>query len=132
MDRKMAKYRLLTATATVTTTTNSSPFISVYDWELAVLNFPHRDIIEFLSFALPLNFDEKSLLNYLKYHFDLQLTSLKWKDWKEGYIYALQEYLVTRVTFYMTGKIIMNYQFAERIFQNAFRMIDILSSENED
>ncbi len=106
--------------------------VCIYDWELAVLNFPHRDIIEFLSFALPINFDGISLLNYLKYHFDLQLTSLKWKDWKEGYIYALQEYLVTRVTFYMTGKIIMNYQFAERIFQNAFRMIDILSSENKD
>ncbi len=106
--------------------------VCIYDWELAVLNFPHRDIVEFLSFALPLDFDKNLLLEYLKYHFELQSTSLTWQEWERGYLYSLQEFLVTRVTFYMTGKILMNYQFAERVFLNAFRMIDILSKENKD
>lgn len=106
--------------------------VCIYDWELAVLNFPHRDIIEFLSFALPLDFDENLLMENLKYHFDLQSTSLEWQDWKTGYLYSLHEYLVTRVTFYLTGKIIMNYLFAERVFLNASRMVEILSKENNN
>ncbi len=103
--------------------------VCIYDWELAVYNFPHRDIVEFLSFALPLEFDEHTMMQYLRYHYSLYPTALSWEEWKPAYIYALKEYLVTRVTFYMTGKILMNYLFAERIFLNSFRMIDILSED---
>ncbi len=103
--------------------------VCIYDWELAMYNFPHRDIVEFLSFALPLEFDEHTMMEYLKYHYSLHSTTLKWQEWKAAYVYALKEYLVTRVTFYMAGKIIMNYLFAERIFLNSFRMIDILSED---
>jgi hypothetical protein len=41
----------------------------------------------------------------------------------------LKTFLVGRITFYLTGKIIMNYQFTDRIFTNAFRMIDMLIEE---
>lgn len=101
--------------------------VCIYDWELAMLNFPHRDIVEFLSFALPLNFDEDVLLQFLKFHFSLQKNNREWAIWKKGYSYALKEFLVTRVSFYLTGKIVLNHQFAERVFLNAMRMIDILN-----
>ena len=49
-------------------------------------------------------------------------------DWDKTCIYALKEFLVTRVTFYLTGKILMEYIFAERIFVNAFRMIQLIEN----
>lgn len=102
--------------------------VCIYDWELAMYNFPHRDVVEFLSFAMPLDFEEQAMLEYMKYHYSLNNTKLSWEDWKAAYIYSLKEYLATRVSFYMTGKILMNYLFADRIFQNSFRMIDILTA----
>ncbi|MDH5609479.1 MAG: phosphotransferase, partial [Cyclobacteriaceae bacterium] len=41
----------------------------IYDWELAVKNIPHRDIVEFLCFALPLDFEKQVFYDYLDYHF---------------------------------------------------------------
>jgi hydroxymethylglutaryl-CoA reductase (NADPH) len=102
--------------------------VCIYDWELAVIDIPHRDIIEFLSFVLPLNFDKEILFNYLEYPYSLQTGNHTWSDWKAGYVYALKSFLVTRVSFYMTGKIIVDYPFAERVFLNGFRMIDMLSN----
>ena len=113
-------------TRNIAVRTNGKPCF--YDWELAVIDIPHRDIIEFLSFAMPLDFDKDQYLNYLKYHFDLQNGQYDWIDWKKGYEYALKSYLVTRVSFYLTGKIIMDYPFAERVFKNAFRMLGVLNS----
>lgn len=100
--------------------------ICIYDWELAMINFPHRDVVEWLSFVLPENFTKEDLENYLRYHFNLQQEDLDWADWRAGYVYALKEYLVTRVSFYLTGKILMDFAFAERIFLNAMKMIEYL------
>lgn len=102
--------------------------VCIYDWELAVRNFPHRDIVEFLSFVLPQDFEADDFELYIKYHFSLQKAQIEWGEWKMGYLYALKEYLVTRVSFYMVGRVLMEYEFAIRIFLNAFRMIDILES----
>jgi hydroxymethylglutaryl-CoA reductase (NADPH) len=100
-----------------------------YDWELAVIDIPHRDILEFLSFVLPLGFDKKTLLKYLKFHYHLQTKNYAWADWKAGYIYALKSFLVSRVSFYMTGKIIVDYPFAERVFLNGFQIIEFLEEK---
>lgn len=100
--------------------------VCIYDWELAVWNFPHRDIVELLSFVMPLDFDVLDFERYLRYHYSLQDGTVGWGEWKAVYIYSLKEYLVTRVSFYMAGWILMDYEFAVRIFLNAFRMIDYL------
>ncbi|HYF04234.1 MAG TPA: phosphotransferase [Patescibacteria group bacterium] len=99
-----------------------------YDWELAVVNIPHRDIVEFLSFAMPENFDQNLFKNYLHFHFSLCKRGEIWSDWKCGYEYALKEFLVTRVSFYLTGSILMKYEFAPRIFKNSMRMLELLKT----
>ncbi|MGB0861731.1 MAG: phosphotransferase [Saprospiraceae bacterium] len=98
--------------------------VCFYDWELAVIDFPHRDIVEFLSFVLPKDFEENILIDYLKYHHSLQEASISWEDWLKGYAYAIRSYLVTRVSFYMTGKIMVDYSFAGRVFLNTFKMLE--------
>ena len=103
--------------------------ICVYDWELAVINLPTRDIMEFLSFVLPIGFEKTSLLEYIDYHHTLQTTHYSKEDWYTACLYSTKEYLITRLSFYLTGKILMDYPFAERVFAVTSRMIQCLESE---
>lgn len=99
----------------------------VYDWELAVLNYPHRDIIEFLCFVLPSDVSEEVLMHYLEYHFTLRSDKkIDWDVWKTGYLYAVKEFLVTRVSFYSVGSILLKYEFVDRLLKTSFRIIDLL------
>ncbi|HFA52195.1 MAG TPA: hypothetical protein ENJ95_24520 [Bacteroidetes bacterium] len=98
----------------------------IYDWELAVVDVPHRDIVELLSFVLPENFSEKKLLRYLRFHYSLYPAPPAWEEWRSAYVYALKVYLVTRVSFYEVAGVLDRYAFSERILNNAFRMLEIL------
>jgi hydroxymethylglutaryl-CoA reductase (NADPH) len=103
----------------------------IYDWELAVINFPHRDIVEFLSFVLIENFETETFLEYLHFHHS-QFNSAKkycFEEWKKGYVYALKEFLVTRVSYYEVAGILAKYAFSERVMKNSFRMLEILESK---
>lgn len=98
--------------------------VCIYDWELAVINFPHRDIIEFLSFVLKPDFSKKELFNYLKYHYDLNKESnINWEHWLSAYKYAIKEYLVTRVSFYDVSGILIKFPFSERIREVSFKIL---------
>ena len=103
--------------------------ICIYDWELAVINLPSRDIIEFLSFVLPIDFEETLLLEYIDYHHSLQTTDCNREDWYAACLYSAKEYLITRLSFYLTGKILMDYPFAERVFEVTSKMILCLEKE---
>jgi hydroxymethylglutaryl-CoA reductase (NADPH) len=103
--------------------------VCIYDWELAIVGLPHRDIVEFLSFTLSENFTNEELDAYLKFHFQLaNHNNTLWEKWKEGYEYALKEYLVTRVSFYVVGSILINYEFASRILRVSLKMLSVLKS----
>ncbi len=103
--------------------------ICIYDWELTVKNFPHRDIVEFLCFSLPINFIEEEFIEYLNYHYELStktIEGINWHQWKAGYIYSLKEFIVTRAAFYKVSEILMKLKFGNRIMLNGIRMIEIL------
>ncbi len=98
----------------------------IYDWELAVINLPHRDVVELLSFVLEEGFDKAVFMGYLRYHYQLWPGEVTWEDWKRGYVYAIKEYLVTRVSFYEVAGILAKYAFSGRILRNSFRMLEML------
>lgn len=93
-----------------------------------MINFPHRDIIELLSFVLPIDFKRIDLMDLLDYHCDLY-KDINPNIWKQGYIYALKEFLITRASFYLVGSIIVKYDFAERVFLVGARILEILEDE---
>lgn len=103
--------------------------VCVYDWELAVKNIPHRDIVEFLAFTIGTSFDKNDLKSYLECH------TLLWKrdtddtDWMYGYIYALKEFLVCRMSFYKAAEILMKLKFPDRVIDTCFEMIDFIEQE---
>jgi hydroxymethylglutaryl-CoA reductase (NADPH) len=100
----------------------------IYDWELSVIDIPHRDIVELLSFTLIENFTADEFEEYLSFHYELCADDPQRPEpamWRRGYSYALKEYLVSRVSFYLVGDIVTRYEFAGRILKNSLRMIEL-------
>jgi hydroxymethylglutaryl-CoA reductase (NADPH) len=101
----------------------------IYDWELAVRNIPHRDIVEFLAFVLPADCSEFDLHTWLDLHYRLSGKGLERSVWDEGYVYALQEFLACRLSFYLAAEILSGLGFPKRVARTAFRMLDLLAGE---
>lgn len=99
----------------------------IYDWELAVIDFKHRDIVEFLSFVLQNDFSNEEVWFYLKFHHQLNADE-NWSEYIKAYIYSLKTYLACRVSFYEVSGILVKYDFSKRIMNNAFRMLEIVES----
>ncbi len=108
---------------------NKDGKIIIYDWELAVVDYPHRDIVEFLSFVLPENFEKDTLYFYLQTHFNLY-QNVAWEEWLKASRYSLKNYIVSRVLFYEVSGILIKYDFSKRILKTALRMLNFLN-ENE-
>ncbi len=101
--------------------------IVVYDWELAAINIPQRDIFEFLAFVLDENFEAERLFKLIKKHFkmirEINGSSYEWKSYLDDFIVSGYEFLITRVTFYLAGNTLLNYPFIKRVFVCANKII---------
>ncbi|AEW01673.1 hypothetical protein A4D02_06635 [Niastella koreensis] len=100
--------------------------VCMYDWELAVKNIPHRDIVEFLAFVTSDPQDLNFLKKYLGLHAAAWGRDLSDAAWVRGYLYALKEFLVCRMTFYKASEILMKLKFPNRVLDNCFSMIEQL------
>ncbi|MEM6686036.1 MAG: phosphotransferase [Bacteroidota bacterium] len=105
---------------------NGTPVI--YDWELAVIDFPQRDLVEFLSFVLLPNFKKDELYFYIKTHY-LLYEDIDWNDWLNAYRYALKVYIMTRLSFYEVSGILVTYDFSKRVLQTALQMLQYLEED---
>jgi len=99
----------------------------IYDWELAVIDLPSRDILEFLSFILSPEFTKAELMKYLTFHRSFY-PEYSVEDWKQAYLYSMQVYLITRISFYEVSAILANYEFSSRVCKTSMRMLDFLKS----
>lgn len=102
--------------------------ICIYDWELATINIPQRDIFEFLAFSLDENFEDERLLKLIKKHFEMIREingfSYQWNSYLDDFIISGYEFLITRVTFYLAGNTLLNYPFIKRVFMCANKIIN--------
>jgi len=101
---------------------------AIYDWELAVIDLPQRDMVEFLSFVLLPNFKKDELYFYIKTH-HLLYAEVDWNAWLEAYRYALKVYIVTRLSFYEVSGILVAYDFSKRVLQAALQMLTYLEED---
>lgn len=100
----------------------------IYDWELAVIDVPQRDIVEFLSFTLLPNFKKDELYFYLKTHYQLY-DEVDWNVWIKTYRYALKVYIITRLSFYEVSGILIAYDFSKRVLKTALKMLKYLEED---
>ena len=101
--------------------------LCMYDWELASFNVPQRDVFEFLSFTLVEDFSTVEMENILKFHYQLMKewneASYSYSDYLNDFKIAGNEFLLTRVSFYMAGSTLVHYPFINRVFAVALKMI---------
>lgn len=103
--------------------------VCIYDWELAVKNIPHRDIVEFIAFTMELSMDKDNLKCQLEFHTKLWERDVRDVHWMQGYIYALKEFLVCRMSLYKAAEILMKLKFPDRVIDNCFAMIAYIEQE---
>ena len=103
--------------------------ICIYDWELAVRNVPHRDIVEFLAFTLPDDFSDTTLKQYLNLHYRNYRSTVGWELWEQGYVFAIKEFILTRANFYCSANIVLKLKFYRRIIVNALKMLSYLENK---
>jgi len=99
----------------------------IYDWELASYNIPQRDAFEFLAFTLVEDFTSTELESVLKQHYHLMKewndTTYSYQDYLDDFKIAGDEFLLTRVSFYLAGSTLVHYPFINRVFAVALKMI---------
>lgn len=109
--------------------------VCIYDWELSVIDYPHRDIVELLSFTLNDDFTKDELEEYLVYHYEIakaEHPNCTWEGWKLTYLKVLKSYLVSRISFYAAAEIVMKLKFVDRIFRNTVKMIAFLEEKPDN
>jgi len=104
--------------------------VIVYDWELAVVNYPHRDTVEFLSFTLPTGFTRVMLDQYLEFDYNLHKhEGCSKEEWFKLYHISAIEFLISRALFYEVAGIVVKYDFSSRVLENTLRMIHLLTDK---
>lgn len=106
--------------------------LCIYDWELAMWNIPQRDIVEWLSFILPTGFKPGEALQWLRHAYAMGEQPVPWAAWLKDAGYATEEYLLTRVSFYLSGNVLADYPFAERVSGNALRLLEVLNGVSKE
>jgi len=104
--------------------------IYIYDWELAVLNIPHRDIFEFLAFVLPNDFKIDRFERFIEAYYSLckeiNTNQYSYDKYIDDMIIAGYEFLITRASFYLAGSTLVNYSFIERVIITSQQMLNYL------
>jgi aminoglycoside phosphotransferase (APT) family kinase protein len=100
-----------------------------YDWELATLHVPQRDLVELLAFVLSTDSDEAAVERHVEVHRRaLQAASgvtLDRDRWRRGYRLALRDFALTRLQLYMMGATQHEYPFLARVVATVDRLLRI-------
>lgn len=100
-----------------------------YDWELATLHLPQRDLAELLAFTLPPDAAPAAVERHLETHrAALEAEAgepLDPAEWRLGYRLALRDFEITRLQLYMMGHVHREYGFLDRLVATTRRLAAI-------
>jgi thioester reductase-like protein len=95
--------------------------LCAYDWELAALGMPQRDLAEFLCFALPPDHDNQESWHYIEHHRHMleraSGCTIRVDEWLYGFQLALYDLAVNRIPMYTLVHRIRPQGFLRRITQ---------------
>ncbi|MBT2231580.1 phosphotransferase [Nonomuraea sp. NEAU-A123] len=104
---------------------SSAPRLVAYDWELATLHVPQRDLAELLAFVLPPDVGESRVTEFLDLHRQAVGHLGKPEEWREGYRLALWDFAVTRLLVYVMVHTQRELPFLGRVMATTLRLIAI-------
>ncbi|MFL1899571.1 phosphotransferase [Streptomyces tauricus] len=104
----------------------------VFDWELATVDVPQRDVVELLAFTLGPQVTAAEVDRFLAVHAEAvaavsprAAALVAGSDWHRGYRLALREFLMTRLALYAAGHSQRAFDFLPRVTETAFRLWEL-------
>ncbi|HEY3588366.1 MAG TPA: phosphotransferase, partial [Myxococcaceae bacterium] len=107
--------------------------LCAWDWELAELQVPQRDLAELLAFVLPADVAPSTVDGLVELHRrELSRSAgaaIDAAGWRRGYQLALRDFLVTRLSLYQLVHAFRPCAFLERVLTTARHLIRIEDGE---
>jgi NADP-dependent 3-hydroxy-3-methylglutaryl-CoA reductase len=101
--------------------------LCLYDWELATLNHPTRDLAEFLAFTSSPSTDPRLIEGWIEQHrLELEKTSGMTFDpevWRVSFDHSFKHFVLTRVLLYLMAHTFRSYEFMPGLVENCFHFI---------
>ena len=105
----------------------NTPRAVVYDWELASIDIPQRDIAELLCFVLSSDATFSQIKRYINLHrHEMELLlhgHLDETEWLQGFHYALYDFVIGRLLLYLMAHMHKDYKFMHRVFATSMSML---------
>jgi NADP-dependent 3-hydroxy-3-methylglutaryl-CoA reductase len=106
--------------------------LCAYDWELATLGVPQRDLAELLTFVLTPEATREEVDRWIEVHREaLERESGRTfpKDrWRRGYALGLRDLAVQRFSFYLALHVFRPYPFLERAHRTLWHLLSLEGS----
>lgn len=103
--------------------------LCTWDWELATLHLPQRDLVELLVFTQQADISDETVRYYLELHRQqLEQHSQSAIDpiqWQRGYVLALHDFWLRRIPFYLMAHHVSQYPFIDRAMQTLRKLIEL-------
>ena len=103
--------------------------LCAYDWEMATIHIPQRDLVELLAFVLDDTASAEEVERYVELHRQslsaASGTELDREMWFRGYRLALGDFAVNRVAYYLMGHTFRNYKFLERVVRTLRHLLGL-------
>ncbi|CAI1990215.1 Panthothenate synthetase [Serratia fonticola] len=100
-----------------------------WDWELATLHLPQRDLVELLVFTQQADISAETVAHYLEFHRQqLEHHSQSVVDaiqWQRGYVLALHDFWLRRIPFYLMVHHVSPYPFIDRAMLTLRKLIEL-------
>jgi NADP-dependent 3-hydroxy-3-methylglutaryl-CoA reductase len=110
-----------------------APKAIIYDWELACIAIPQRDIAEFLCFVLEKDVGLDTFNGYVEmYRKELEFLinrKLDRSEWLNGFQYALYDFIIGRLMMYLMAHTFKDYKFMIRVFDTSMSLVNKLENE---
>jgi len=102
--------------------------LCVFDWELATIGLPQRDLAEFLCFVLPTSHDREEMRGYVDLHRrELEKCCgavIDSDGWARGFQLALNELILNRFPMYMMVHRVKQQRFLPRVLKTWKTLFD--------
>ncbi|HTS82125.1 MAG TPA: phosphotransferase [Myxococcaceae bacterium] len=107
--------------------------LCAWDWELAEIQVPQRDLAELLAFVLPADVAPSTVDGLIELHrHELSRhagATIDAAKWRRGYHLALRDFLVTRLSLYQLVHAFRPCAFLERVLTSARHLLRIEEGE---
>ncbi len=101
-----------------------------YDWELATVHIPQRDVVELLCFTLNGDFDVSLVDQLIEFHrLNVERESGKKicsKKWRQGFLYSAYDFLIYRLSLYSIAHRHRACSFLEPSYCTTMKLINFL------